>query len=268
VPPLERLLRFFVAPPAPPAPHGAPPAAWPAEDPDALVEGEPRGAGLLTEDDRLTSADPRAQLELPSADLSLVHDGGRTNRAPRVVVIGGAADVRAAARALAARLAAMRSRPAAILASWSSGDGAPASQAPPRSGLVPARGGAARLATALSERGHDARAAGRLVEVRLGEEPGAVAEAERVQDAARDAPVVLAVGGARGEAWDRLLAAQDLVLLAAGPQVPEALVSVALAIALDRCEGVPVRTVAVCAGRRPRPSRSDVAALVALLEAP
>jgi hypothetical protein len=184
-----------------------------------------------------------------------------------VVVVGGAADVRAAVRAVAARRAAMPGRPAGVLATWSAGDlPEPASKAPTGSGLLPACGGAARLATALVGRGHDARAAGRLVEVRLGEEPGAAAEAERVQDAARDVPVVLALGGARGEAWDRVLAAQHLVLLAAGPQVPEALASVALAIAQKSCEGVPVRMLAVPAGRRPRPSRADLRALVALLE--
>jgi hypothetical protein len=63
-----------------------------------------------------------------------------------------------------------------------------------------------------------------------------------------------------------VLAAQHLVLLAAGPQVPEALASVALAIAQKSCEGVPVRMLAVPAGRRPRPSRADLRALVTLLE--
>jgi hypothetical protein len=263
-PPLERLLRFFVAPPAP---HEGPAAEWPAGNADPLVEGASCGVDPLAEDHGLAHAEPPAGLEVAPPDLRAVDHAGRTHRAPRVVVLGGAADVRAAARALAARLAALQGPAAGVLASWSAGEvPEPAREAPTRSGLLPARGGAARLATALVERGHDARAAGRLVEVRLGEEPGAVAEAERVQDAARHAPLVLALGGARGEAWDRLLAAQDLVLLAAGARVPEALASVALAITQDRCEGVPVRTVAVSAGRRPRPSRADLAALVALLK--
>jgi hypothetical protein len=195
--------------------------------------------------------------------------GDAGGRGPRIVVVGGASDVRAAAGVIASRVAAARGCATGVVVSWTApvaaGEGDDAR--PPHGGLVLARAGAVRLAAELAERGHDARASGRLVQVRLGEGPGAVAEAERVQDAAGDAPVVLALEGARGQEWDRMLPAQDLVLLAAGPRVPEALAAVALGAAQDRCDDTPVRLLAVSAGRRPRPARAALAEVVALLEA-
>lgn len=75
---------------------------------------------------------------------------------------------------------------------------------------APATPGAARAAARLRDRGHDAAASGRLV--RLTGDPVEVMRAT----AAGGRPVVVALGTPRGESVDRLLAAQDAVLVAAG----------------------------------------------------
>jgi hypothetical protein len=190
----------------------------------------------------------------------------RTTTAPaaRVVVLGNGADVAAVARAVALRLTAAP-RAAGVVATWS--PAAVVDDRPPAPGLTPPRAGAARLAAALADGGHAARAGGRLVHVRLEAGSHAVAEAERVQDAAGDVPAVIALGGARGSEWDDLLAQQDLVLLAVGPGVPPALAAVALARAQDLCGRVPAHAVTVGGGRRPRPSPEQLSAALGRLAA-
>jgi len=69
---------------------------------------------------------------------------------------------------------------------------------------------AARASARLRDRGHDALAAGRLV--RLGAEPGEILRAAAVLDG----PCVTAVIAPRDTALDRLLGAQDALLVAAG----------------------------------------------------
>jgi hypothetical protein len=82
---------------------------------------------------------------------------------------------------------------------------------------APAARGARRLVAALTARGHDAAASGRLVVLALaGEPPASAAEAVRAIAAAGDAPAVLALGGARGPDWDAPLRDRDLVLVALG----------------------------------------------------
>lgn len=76
----------------------------------------------------------------------------------------------------------------------------------------PATPGAARAAARLRDRGHDATASGRLVRV-----TGDPAEAMRAA-AAVGAPGVAAIGMPRDGSVDRLLAAQDAVLVADGGQ--------------------------------------------------
>jgi hypothetical protein len=78
---------------------------------------------------------------------------------------------------------------------------------------------------------------------------------------------VVAVSGPRGPEWDRLLPAQDLILLASGPQVPELLATVALAGSRGLAPDVPALAVAVRGGRRRRPARGGIAAALAALEA-
>jgi DNA-binding LacI/PurR family transcriptional regulator len=122
---------------------------------------------------------------------------------PEVAVLAASSDVASLAAALALRL----TRGTAAIAVWT-GD-APSRR--PRAGLPPVLG-ARRLAASLAARDLSARAAGRLVTVALpaGERAAAVA-ASRLTAAVREVPVVLAVGGPRGEAWDRVLADCDLV---------------------------------------------------------
>lgn len=87
---------------------------------------------------------------------------------------------------------------AAVVAVW----GAPAFGA-----AAPAGPRARRSATRLSERGHAASAAGRLVRVAL-EHP---AEADRIA-----IPLVLVIAGPRDAEVDRVLAARDHVVVAGG----------------------------------------------------
>jgi hypothetical protein len=93
-----------------------------------------------------------------------------------------------------------------------------------RRAQAPATAGARRLAGSMATRGLMARATGRLVVVTLDADgPLAAAEAGRATAAAGDAPVVLALCDPRDDAFDDLLAAQDVAVLAAG-DAPEELV--------------------------------------------
>ena len=132
------------------------------------------------------------------------------------------------------------------------------SAAPARpSGRAPARPAAARLAASLAGRGHDARAAGRLVLVRLaGADEDAASEALRVGAAAGAAPTVLALAGPRAAAFDVALAAQDLVVVAVPPAADPALAQLAV-IGLDRA--------VVCPLPPADPARALAAAGLALL---
>jgi len=86
-----------------------------------------------------------------------------------------------------------------------------------------------RLATVLSSRGLNARAAGRLVWVALSaDDDVAAAEATRAFAAAANVPVVLAVGGPRGEALDDAVRAQDHVMVFTQPGAPAALAEIAV----------------------------------------
>ncbi len=113
--------------------------------------------------------------------------------------------------------------PAAVVCVWSVARDRPRWRAP----ALPA---AARLASALAARRHDASAAGRLATVRLaadGEE--AATEAGRVAAAAGAAPTVLVLGGPRVAAFDAILAAQDLVVAAVPAGADPALARLAVA---------------------------------------
>jgi hypothetical protein len=86
---------------------------------------------------------------------------------------------------------------------------------------APAARGAVKLARSLSERGHDAAATGRLVQVRLsGSGAEAAAEAARVS-AAAGVVCVIAVAGPRDERVDALLRAQDHVLVDADDAIAD-----------------------------------------------
>jgi hypothetical protein len=120
-------------------------------------------------------------------------------------VLGRPPEVGAAAPALALALARRQGGGCAVVCTWGVGNAAT-----PR---LPAGGAARRLALRLDARGLAADASGRLVRVRLPDDPGAAAAgAERAAGAA--CPVVLGLAGPRDEAVDRLLTAQDVVVLA------------------------------------------------------
>lgn len=129
--------------------------------------------------------------------------------APRAVaVLARAADAAAAGGAVALGLLGGADAGAALVGLW----------APHGLGAcvpAPATPGARRLAARLAERGHEARATGRLAIVALDADPAtACAEAARATAAARDAPAVTVLAGARDEHVDALLWGHDLVLAA------------------------------------------------------
>ena len=169
-----------------------------------------------------------------------------------LAVLAPACDAPALGAALAFAVARTRRSPVALVCVW-----APVSQRPPwRVTALPA---AARLAGALTARGHDARGSGRLVFVRLPDDCAAAAsEVRRVGAAAGTAPTVLALGGPRAAAFDALLGEQDIVVVAVAAGADPALARLAVAT-LERglvCELPPAR-----------PARSLAAAGVALLPA-
>ena len=130
--------------------------------------------------------------------------------APSVIVCGPVAEPLACALALLVR----RHGPAVMCAWGGLGHGA----------QLPATGAARRLAGSLAKRGLTARASGRLVTVALDPHaPVAVADVGRASAAAGDIPVAIALCGPREAAFDRLVAAQDLAVVAPG-KAPEEIV--------------------------------------------
>jgi hypothetical protein len=122
--------------------------------------------------------------------------------APSAAVCGPGAVPLACALALA-----LRRRGAALVCAW--GHTGSAAGAPPTAA-------ARRLAASMGARGIEARATGRLVVVTLAPDAATAAdEAARAAAAAGQAPVVLALAGPREPDFDRVLAAQDLAVVAA-----------------------------------------------------
>jgi hypothetical protein len=121
---------------------------------------------------------------------------------PSAAVCGPEAE--AVAAALALRL---RTRGPVVVCAWASSA---------RRASAPAVAGARRLAASMHARGLNAAATGRLVLVRLDDDPHiAVAEADRVAAAAGDAPIVTAICGPRDPTFDALLEAQDCAVVVA-----------------------------------------------------
>jgi stage V sporulation protein SpoVS len=121
---------------------------------------------------------------------------------PSAAVCGPQAE--AVAAALALRL---RSRGPVVVCAWASSA---------RRASAPATASARRLAASMHARGLDAAATGRLVLVRLDDDPRtAVAGAERAAAAAGAAPIVTAICGPRDPAFDALLEAQDCAIVVA-----------------------------------------------------
>lgn len=139
----------------------------------------------------------------------------------------------AEARSLGASLAlAHAPRGIAVVAAWRVGGGARAS--------APAVAAARRLAASLVARELVATAAGRLVTVTLpDDEDAAVAALGPLEPALGSAPLVLALGGPRGEWWDGALArCSEVHVRAADPDLA------ALAVARLREQGIAASNLA------------------------
>jgi len=189
---LARLASTFVAPPAGTAredrrPDRHPPASAASE----AVALAPSG---------------RALIDRPVAPVA---DGAHDDEgAPAVAVLARPPDAWAAGGAVALGLLAAARASTVVVCVWGAGTGP--SAAPP---ATPA---ARRVAGRLAERGHEARASGRLVLLALGAEVGAAcAETARVTAALGDEPAVVVLGGVREERADALLADRDRVVVAA-----------------------------------------------------
>ena len=135
--------------------------------------------------------------------------------APCAALLGRPREVIAAAPALALALARGHRAPCAVACGWRVGWSSGA--------RLPAVGAARRLALRLDARGLPAEATGRLVRVRLPDEPAAAAAAAERTAAAAACPVVVGLAGPRETALDHLLAAQDLVALVHRPGTDAAL---------------------------------------------
>jgi len=140
-----------------------------------------------------------------------------------VAVLAPPADAPALGAVLGLMLARRERAPVAVVCVW------PAVAARPR-WRAPALPAAGRLAAALVARGLDARGSGRLVVVRLAAQcDEAAAQARRASAAAGPAPVVLALAGPRAAAFDALIAAQDLVVVALPADAEPAMARLAVA---------------------------------------
>lgn len=151
-------------------------------------------------------------------------------------------------RALAAGAAVALASGAAVVAVWGAETRGPRALATPR---------ARRLATKLTDRGHDTTATGRLVLVALATPD----EAARVA-AAVDAAMVVVVAGARDAHVDRALSDHDQVLVAGADVVAH------LAAASVRALGVPATTLAVPDAAAARLLATAGVALIAPWRAP
>lgn len=141
-----------------------------------------------------------------------------------VVVLAAAGTAPVAAGALGLVLAGAGEPGTGVVCRWPRVAGAPVGDEP----TLLSAPGARRLARALGARELPATARGRLAHVALPPDPAAAAAAAgRV--AALDAPVVLALVGARPAAFDDLLARADRVVVATPPDVSPALLQLALA---------------------------------------
>jgi hypothetical protein len=142
---------------------------------------------------------------------------------PSIAVLGTARDAPALGAAIGVGLARASRAPFGLVCTWTG-------EPPDLSGwAAPAVRAGRQLVERLVQRGHEARAAGRVVRVALpAEEACAAAEAVRALSGAGDVPFVLVVAGPRGASLDALVREQDHVVLLTAPGAPEALAEIAL----------------------------------------
>lgn len=201
-----------------------------------------RDGGDARAADAASSDDGRGASRAPTRE--------RSRPAPAVAVLAPPADAPALAAALGLALARAHRAPTAVICLWDPRAARSGWRAPPMPG-------AARLAKALTARGHEATAAGRLAIVRLSAScEEAASQALRASAAAGPAPVVLALAGPRAAAFDELLGLQDLVVVAVAPASDPALARLA-ASGLERA--------LTCAVPPAAPGRMLAAAGLALL---
>jgi hypothetical protein len=143
-----------------------------------------------------------------------------------LAVLCSAADARALAIGAATVLARRHRVPCALACVWT----APGIEHRTPEARPPAARAARRLASALGARGLEAVACGRAVAVTLPGDPAhAVPAAVRAGAAAGSAPVAIALGGPREDAFDALLADCDRILVAARGEGDGAVAALAVA---------------------------------------
>lgn len=186
---------------------------------------------------------------------------------PSVALLCRPADALATGGALALALARDASLRRALVGTWRAGpEAANALRAP----AVPE---ARRLVQALAAHGVEAEASGRLARAVLPDEPEAALAAGARAAAVATAPTVLALAGPRDAVLDRLIAAQDLVVVAQPSGADGRLA--ALALESVGALGVPAVACAPPVGARGRTlaaagvaaSRAAAAALAPAVEA-
>jgi hypothetical protein len=154
--------------------------------------------------------------------------------APSVALLCAPRDALPAGAALALALARASGSSRALVCLWRA--------RPPEAVAwrAPAPRASRQLVASLAAHGFDAQASGRLVRVTLPEDAAPAAAAAARAGAVAAAPVVVALAGPRTAALDRMLAAQDLVVVVRSPRGDAVLAELA-------CESVAelgVRTVA------------------------
>ena len=168
----------------------------------------------------------------------------RARPVPSVALLCRPEDALPTGGALALALARDARARRALVAVWRGGP--PAAEAV-RAPAVPE---ARRLVHALAAHGLEAEATGRLARVLLPDEPEAALAAGARAAAVAAAPTVLALAGPRDAVLDRLIAAQDLAVVARSRD-HDAVVA-ALAVASIAALGVPAVACEPAAGARSR----------------
>ena len=128
--------------------------------------------------------------------------------APCAAVLGRPREAAAAVPALALALARRHRAACAVACGWRL-DRRPALR-------LPASGAARRLALRLDARGLAAEASGRLVRVRLPDDPASASAAAERAAATGSVPVVVGLAGPRQPTLDRLLRVQDVIVVVHG----------------------------------------------------
>lgn len=208
---LERLAATFVAPAEAVGDDRRPahrrPASATAPEMVALVPPRPAPVERQPAVPEAASVALAADADLPDVPPPVEEALPADEAATAVGVLARSADAWAAGGAVALGLLSRTRAPVAVVCGWGGGAGP--------SALAPATPAARRLAGRLAERGHAARATGRLVLIALDDDVGpACAEAARVAAALSDEPAVVVLAGARDEPVDALLADQDRVVVA------------------------------------------------------